>query len=112
MEATILLHACRQPRARYPDFVVTFYEMTSAIANPARAQRSRSSIVIGAAVRVLLFAITCTGLGMAVGLFSGIVVQVLRSVGHHGALDMTVAYRYFAIPLAVVLGIAAPWRFP
>jgi hypothetical protein len=73
----------------------------------ARPTRSRTSIVIGAGVRILLFTICCTGLGMAFGLFTGIVVQVVRSLSHHGAIDMTVAYRYFGIPLAAACGVGA-----
>ena len=81
--------------------------MIAALANPVRARRSRSSIVVAAVVRTILFAITCTGLGMAFGLFVGIVVQVVRSLIHRGAIDMTVAYRFFGIPLAVVCGVGA-----
>ena len=76
--------------------------MSSAVANPIRARRSRLSIVIAAALRIVVFTITCTGLGMAIGLFAGILVQVVRSLLHHGAIDMTVAYRIFAFPLAAI----------
>jgi hypothetical protein len=82
-------------------------EMTTAVANSAKPQRSRASIVMSAGVRVVIFSVTCTGLGMAVGLFTGILVQVVRSLSHRGVIDMTVAYRFFAIPLAVVCGVAA-----
>ncbi len=44
---------------------------------------------------------------MAIGLFTGIVVQVVRSLVHRGAIDMTVAYRYFGFPLAALGGIGA-----
>ena len=45
---------------------------------------------------------------MGIGLFTGILVQVARSLMHRSsAIDMTVAYRYFGIPLAVVCGTAA-----
>jgi predicted MFS family arabinose efflux permease len=81
--------------------------MSTAVANPVRPRRSRISIVLGTLLRILLFAITCTGLGMAFGLFTGIVVQVVRSLVHRGAIDMTVAYRFYGIPLAAVCGVGA-----
>lgn len=81
--------------------------MSTAIANPVRPRRSRFSILLATVLRIALFAITCTGLGMAFGLFTGIVVQVARSLVHRGAIDMTVAYRYYGIPLAVVCGVGA-----
>ncbi len=78
------------------------------MAAPVRARRSRASIIVAGCVRTIVFAITCTGLGMGIGLFSGILVQVVRSLMHRAsAIDMTVAYRYFAIPLAVLGGTAA-----
>ena len=80
--------------------------MVTAVAT-ARRPRSRTSIVVSAAVRTVIFAICCTGLGMAFGLFTGILVQVVRSLSHHGAIDMTVAYRYFGIPLAAAGGVGA-----
>lgn len=58
-------------------------------------------------MRIVLFSIAGTGLGMAIGLLTGILVQVVRSLVHRGAIDMTVAYRFFAIPLAVTCGMGA-----
>jgi hypothetical protein len=81
--------------------------MSTAVANPVRPRRSRISILLATVLRVVLFAITCTGLGMAFGLFIGIVVQVSRSLLHRGAIDMTVAYRYYGIPLAAACGVGA-----
>ena len=78
--------------------------MATAVATLVRRSRSRISIIVSTVCRVLLFAITCTGLGMAFGLFTGIAVQVVRSLIHRGAIDMTVAYRYFGIPLAIAAG--------
>jgi hypothetical protein len=80
--------------------------MSSAVATVRKPIRSRTSIVLAAAVRILLFTICCTGLGMAFGLFAGILVQVIRSFSHH-AIDMTVAYRYFGIPAAAACGVGA-----
>jgi hypothetical protein len=81
--------------------------MSSTVAASVPVRRSRLSIVIAAVIRTVVFTVTCTGLGMAIGLFTGILVQVIRSLVHHGAIDMTVAYRIFAIPLAVVCGVSA-----
>lgn len=81
--------------------------MSSAVAKPAPLQRSRFSIVFATCIRVLLFSITCAGLGMAFGLFTGILVQVVRSLIHRGAIDMTVPYRIFGIPLAAICGVTA-----
>jgi hypothetical protein len=81
--------------------------MSSAVAKPVLMQRSRFSIVLATCIRVLLFTITCAGLGMAFGLFTGIIVQVARSLLQRGAIDMTVAYRIFGIPLAAICGVAA-----
>jgi predicted MFS family arabinose efflux permease len=81
--------------------------MPSAVANSVRPRRSRFSILLATALRIALFVITCTGLGMAFGLFTGIVVQVTRSLVHRGPIDMTVAYRYYGIPLAAMCGVAA-----
>ena len=82
--------------------------MASMAANPVRARRSAVSIMAAALVRVLIFTGTCAGVGMGVGLFTGILVQVARSLFHRGsAIDMTVAYRYFGFPLAALLGAGA-----
>jgi hypothetical protein len=81
--------------------------MIADVANSVRGRRSRASIVTTAIVRTILFGIACAGLGMAFGLFIGIVLQVIHSLVHRGAIDMTVAYRYFAIPLAVLGGLGA-----
>lgn len=81
--------------------------MSTAVASARKPIRSRTSIVFGSAVRILLFTICCAGLGMAFGLFTGIVVQVVRSLLHHGAIDMTVPYRYFGIPAAAACGVGA-----
>ena len=82
--------------------------MSTAVASPVRARRSRSSILIASVVRTIIFTITCTGLGMAFGLFSGIVVQVVRSLIHRNApIDMSVAYRFVGFPLAAVCGVGA-----
>jgi hypothetical protein len=106
METTILPQPHRVTPVSYKGFVVTFSQMATAVA-AGKQTRSRTSIVLATAVRIALFAICCAGLGMAVGLFTGIVVQVIRSLSSHGAIDMTVAYRYFGIPVAAACGVGA-----
>lgn len=81
--------------------------MATAVATVVKPYRSRTSIIVSTVCRILLFAITCAGLGMAFGLFTGIAIQMFRSLVHHGAIDMTVAYRYFGIPLALAAGLGA-----
>lgn len=58
-------------------------------------------------IRILLFGVFCAGLGMACGLFTGILVQVVRSAGHQGPMNMEVAYRWFGFPAAVIAGLGA-----
>ncbi len=69
--------------------------------NPSRSARAFQ--VAAAIFRVLFMAVLFTGLGMALGLFAGILVQVFRSVS--GGVDMTVAYRRIAFPVAATSGI-------
>ncbi len=65
--------------------------------------RGRMSQVATAVFRVLFMAVLLTGLGMALGLFAGILIQVFRSIS--GGVDMTVAYRRVAFPVAAVSGV-------
>ncbi|WP_041856070.1 hypothetical protein [Candidatus Korobacter versatilis] len=82
--------------------------MSTAVASRVKARRSAISIVSASVVRTIVFTVTCTGLGMGLGLFAGILVQVVRSLMHRNApIDMTVAYRFFAFPLAAICGVSA-----
>ncbi len=82
--------------------------MSTAVASPDRARRSAFSIVISGIVRTIVFTVTCTGLGMAFGLFGGILVQIVRSLMHPKmAIDMSLAYRYGGFPLAAICGVGA-----
>ncbi len=69
---------------------------------PTRVQRA-----VFASGRVLFLTIIFTGLGMALGLFIGIVSTGLLNASRHGALDMALAYRRVAIPTAIVFGAGA-----
>ncbi len=53
--------------------------------------------------RVLFLTLLLTGLGMAVGLTIGILATIIGGIFTHH-LDMTRAYRFFAIPLAILVG--------
>lgn len=54
-----------------------------------------------AAVRVLLITVITTLFCFAVALFFGIVGVVLANVAKHGRLNMNIAYRHIAFPIAV-----------
>lgn len=43
-------------------------------------------------------------LGMGVGLFLGIIVTLISAGFHHSSPDMTMAYRRFAVPVAILSG--------
>jgi len=57
--------------------------------------------------RIFFLTLLFTGLGMAVGLTTGILTTVISAAFTHHALDLTRAYRVFAIPSAIVVGSCA-----
>jgi hypothetical protein len=57
--------------------------------------------------RVVLLTVLWTGLGMGVGLFCGIIGLLVKSAILHQTPDMSVAYRYISIPLAITSGSCA-----
>lgn len=57
--------------------------------------------------RILFLTMLFTGLGMAVGLTTGILTTVISAAITHHPLDMTRAYRFFAIPSAIFVGSCA-----
>jgi uncharacterized BrkB/YihY/UPF0761 family membrane protein len=57
--------------------------------------------------RILFLTLLVTGLGMGLGLFVGILTTVIGGAVTHHALDLTRAYRVFAIPSAIVFGSCA-----
>lgn len=59
------------------------------------------------AARVLGFTLLWAGLGMALGLFCGILFVMVASPFQHHAPDMSEAYRAIAVPVAVLSGGAA-----
>jgi uncharacterized BrkB/YihY/UPF0761 family membrane protein len=54
--------------------------------------------------RICFVTLLLTGVGMGVGLFVGILTTVIGGAFTHHAIDLTRAYRVFAIPSAVVFG--------
>ena len=54
--------------------------------------------------RVVLLTVLWSGLGMGAGLFCGILGVVVSSAILHRSPNMGLAYRYFAIPVALCAG--------
>ena len=54
--------------------------------------------------RICFVTLLLTGVGMGVGLFVGILTTVIGGAFTHHAIDLTRAYRVFAIPSAFVFG--------
>ena len=73
----------------------------------ARPQRSKLSVALASAVRVLFTTLLFTAGGMGAGLFLGIVGTIVYGIIKGGNIDMTNAYKHVAIPVAVTLGAAA-----
>jgi len=57
--------------------------------------------------RLLALTVLWAGLGMAAGLFAGIVVLLTMGVFHHRMPPMDLAYRQGAIPAAIIAGSCA-----
>ncbi len=58
-------------------------------------------------VRVLFATLLFTAGGMGAGLLLGILGMLGWGVVHGGNIDMTIAYRHVAIPIAITLGTVA-----
>ena len=71
------------------------------------ARRSRISIIFTSTMRVLFSALLFTAAGMGAGLFLGILGTVIFGLLRGHNVDMTVAYRHIAIPIAIVAGTVA-----
>jgi uncharacterized membrane protein YhhN len=54
--------------------------------------------------RVVFLTVLWAGLGMGVGLFCGIIGVLVLSVVQHRALDLSLAYRNIATPVAILIG--------
>jgi hypothetical protein len=57
--------------------------------------------------RVVLLTVLWSGLGMGVGLFCGILGVLARAAMLHLTPDMSMAYRYVSIPVAICSGSCA-----
>lgn len=77
--------------------------MSYSAAAPAR--RSKFSILFTSAFRVVFGTVLCAAGGMGAGLFAGILSTVIYGMIRGGAIDMTNAYKHFAIPVAIVGGL-------
>lgn len=63
------------------------------------------------ALRVVLLTVLWTGVGMGAGLFCGILGLMVAAAIRHQAPEMELAYRHFAIPVAIgVGGCALLWN--
>jgi uncharacterized BrkB/YihY/UPF0761 family membrane protein len=56
------------------------------------------------AFRIFFLTLLLTGVGMGAGLFVGILTTVIGGAFSHHPLDLTRAYRVFAIPSAILFG--------
>ena len=56
--------------------------------------------------RICFVTLLLTGLGMGLGLFVGILTTVIGGAITHHAIDLTRAYKVFAIPSAIIFGSA------
>ncbi len=54
--------------------------------------------------RTFLLTLLFAMLGMGVGLFLGIIITLIGAGIHHTSPDMTMAYRHFAVPVAIISG--------
>jgi hypothetical protein len=67
-------------------------------------QPSRLAWTLMKVLRLLVLTVFWSGLGMAAGLFCGILVLVTAGILHHRLPPMDLAYRQGAIPAAIVAG--------
>jgi hypothetical protein len=65
-------------------------------------QKSKIRIAFEVIVRVVLMTCIFTLLGFAIGLFCGIGAAVLYGLLRHAHPDMTMAYRFVAVPFGVI----------
>ncbi len=69
---------------------------------PSRSQPPNPVLV---PIRILLLTIVSTLLAFAVSLLLGILGTVAWAALHHVSPTLTLAYRHFALPLAVAVGL-------
>lgn len=77
------------------------------VAVEASAKPSWLAWTLMKVARLLLLTVFWGGLGMGVGLFCGIVGVLIRGALLHASPDMSAAYRYVSIPLAILCGSCA-----
>ena len=74
---------------------------------PARPRPKWYVRLIMVSFRTVLLTILFTALGMGAGLLMGIIATIVLAAAHGVQPDMTHAYRYVAIPLALTSGSCA-----
>lgn len=75
---------------------------TSATMTKPRPSRFVRFLMIS--FRICFVTLLLTGVGMGLGLFVGILTTVIGGAFSHDAIDLTRAYKVFAIPSAIVFG--------
>jgi uncharacterized BrkB/YihY/UPF0761 family membrane protein len=68
-------------------------------------RKSKIQIMFEIAVRVLLVTCIFTLLGFAFGLFCGIAAALLLGLIRHAHPDMTMAYRFSAVPIGIASSV-------
>jgi uncharacterized BrkB/YihY/UPF0761 family membrane protein len=66
-------------------------------------KKSKFRIAVEIALRVVVFTVLFTLLAFAVGLLCGIIASVLYAAVRGAHPDMTMAYRFAAVPLAAMV---------
>lgn len=77
------------------------------MATTQHAERSKASIILGSAARVLFTTLLFTAGGMGAGLFLGIIGTIVYGMIKGSQIDMTNAYKHVAIPVALTIGATA-----
>ncbi|MDR3747981.1 MAG: hypothetical protein P4M04_07500 [Acidobacteriota bacterium] len=77
------------------------------MATTQHAKRSKASIILGSAARVLFTTLLFTAGGMGAGLFLGIIGTIVYGMIKGSQIDMTNAYKHVAIPVALTIGATA-----
>jgi hypothetical protein len=68
---------------------------------------SRASRFLTAIFRILFLTVLFAACGMGLGLFFGIIASIIYGAIKHIHVDMAMAYRDVAIPLALISGVGS-----
>lgn len=73
-------------------------------ARTTKPRPSRFTRFLMTTFRIFFLTLLLTGLGMGLGLFTGIMATVVGSLFAHHPVDLTRSYKLFAVPAAIVFG--------